>query len=789
MSVKNTMVLLLISACLAASSQQPTNSLSGKIVDEKSNAIPDASVYILNSQSGTTTNKQGEFELYGVPSGKFILRVSAVGFADVNRSIDDGNKGNIMISLTRSTVHLDEVMVSAQKREEMLQQLPFSISALSSRKVEDYRLWDTKSITAIVPSLYSSNPGEDRNVTSIRGITSTSYDPAVATYIDGVNQFNLDTYIPQLFDVERIEVLRGPQGTLYGRNAMGGVINIITKKPGNTANGFASVSIGNYGRQRYNIGLRGPVIKGKLFAGAALLYDKRDGYYINEFNNTDFDKQHALTGNYFLSYVASTRLSFTLNVKHHNNRNNGPFTLVNGVDEALANPFKLNQNATSKMIDNTFNASWSANYTGRKVNITGQVAWQKNHRHYTLPLDGDFSPIDGVTLINNYGSKWNNVEVLTEELRVSSPASTTSPWKWTAGIYLFQQDVPTKVNTHFGEDAGMLGSPDKNFGLINTTTGKNNGAAVYGQATYSITEKLDITAGIRYDHERKKQSVKGEYQMDPNPNPVFETRPDTTASANFNAFSPKLSLAYQFSSVTNGYASYSRGFRTGGFTQLSSDPSQPPLFPYKPEYSDNYEVGLKNNFLNNRLRANFSFFYTLVSDAQVPTLVLPDAITVTRNAGKLDAKGVELELSSIPARGLEIDYNFGYIDAKYKTLKLSQNGSEQDFDGNRQVFTPNTTSSLAAQYSYGLKGKQDMKLVVRGEWMAIGKHYFDLANTISQSSYSLFNTRFGLTARNFEILGWVRNIADEKFISYAYDFGAVHLGDPRTYGVTLTAKF
>src|SRR4030095_11452262 len=124
---------------------------------------------------------------------------------------------------------------------------------------------NSRQITAIIPNLYSANPGDHRNVTSIRGITSTSYDPAVATYIDGVNQFNLDTYISQLYDIERIEVLRGPQGTLYGRNAMGGVINIITKKPTNQPNGFGSVSIGNYGRQRYNLGIRGPLIKDKLF--------------------------------------------------------------------------------------------------------------------------------------------------------------------------------------------------------------------------------------------------------------------------------------------------------------------------------------------------------------------------------------------------------------------------------------------------------------------------------------------------------------------------------------------
>ncbi|WP_315816025.1 TonB-dependent receptor plug domain-containing protein [Paraflavitalea speifideaquila] len=125
----------------------------------------------------------------------------------------------------------------------------------------DYRLWNTKDITAIVPNLYSADPGDNRNVTSIRGITTTSYDPAVATYIDGVNQFGLDTYISQLSDIERIEVLRGPQGTLYGRNAMGGVINIITKQPGNHLTGFAEANMGNYGQHRIAAGIRTPLIK------------------------------------------------------------------------------------------------------------------------------------------------------------------------------------------------------------------------------------------------------------------------------------------------------------------------------------------------------------------------------------------------------------------------------------------------------------------------------------------------------------------------------------------------
>jgi iron complex outermembrane receptor protein len=335
----------------------------------------------------------------------------------------------------------------------------------------------------------------------------------------------------------------------------------------------------------------------------------------------------------------------------------------------------------------------------------------------------------------------------------------------------------------------MVGSPDTDFGIINTTKGKNSGIAFYGQGSYSITPKLDIIAGIRYDYERKKLSVKGEYQKDPDPTPIFETTPDTSASVHFNAFSPKLGLSWAASSNTNVFITYSRGFRTGGLTQLSSDPSQPPLYPYNPEYSNNVEIGMKNSFLKNHLRFNIAVFYSRVNDAQVPTLVLPDAITVTRNAGKLESKGIELEFAATVLQGLEVDYSYGYTKAQFKSLKLSQNGSEVDLNGKYQVFTPRSTSMLAVQYGYRLGTKYKLGLVARGEWMRIGKQYFDLGNNILQEPYNLVNAKGGITSKNLDLMFWVRNIGSKKYIAYAYDFGAIHLGTPETWGVTVGVKF
>ena len=764
-------------------------SLTGNVTDAKSNPIAGASVYILNNNYGTITDAQGKFRLTGLKAGTYIVSISAVGFSGKTEEIITPLKKDFNITLVEANIHLDEVIVSAQKREEVLQKLPLSVSVFSSSKVRDYRLWRNKDISVIVPNLYSANPGDDRNVTSVRGITSTSYDPAVATYVDGVNQFSLDTYIPQLFDVERIEILRGPQGTLYGRNAMGGVINIITKQPTNETSGFAEINFGNYNQQRYTAAIRTPVIKDKLFFGASLMYNSFDGFYTNDYNNSKFDKQHSLTGNYYLKWLASQNWAVTLNVKHHDNRNNGPFSLVNGADEAIKNPFHLNQNATTQMVDNTFNASLSVNYTGPSFNFSSQSSWQTNYRYYKQPIDGDFSPIDGVTIINNYGRKWNNVKAFTQEFRFSSPSSLSSPWKWTTGIYMFYQDVPNKQATRFGNDADLLGVPDKNFSTIATSTGKSTGAAFFGQVSYEVNNRVQLTAGIRYDYEHKKQDVLGQYQHDPDPNPMFDTRPDTSASANFNAFSPSVTANYLITKNNTVYFTYSRGFRAGGFTQLSSDPSQPPLFKFKPEYSNSYEIGTKNEFLNNRFRLNAAFFYTTVNDAQVPTLVLPDAVTITKNAGTLHSEGIEIEMAATPVKNLEFSYNFGYTRAKYKTLKLSQNGSEVNLEGNRQVYTPITTSALAAQYNYPLGTDQKLRLVIRGEWLNTGSEFFDLANTIRQSDYSLFNARLGVAAKNFEVMLWGRNLSDKKYIAYAYDFGAVHLGDPRTYGVTLVGKF
>ena len=787
-SLKNiTITLLGIFIAINTNAQ----SITGVVQNEKGNPIDGATISILNNSMQTISNQKGYFSFDELKNGKYTLSIKSLGYAEISKEININAINNskstaIKFILIASTNQLDEVVVTAEKKEELLQKIPASITALNAKQINAFGLWNTKEITGIIPNLYSADPGDNRDVNSVRGIATSSYDPTVATYIDGVNQFSLDTYIPTLFDVERIEVLRGPQGTLYGRNAMGGVINIITKQPNNASSGFADISVGNYNQQRITAGFKTPLIKDKLFFGASILSNKRDGYYTNEFTQSSYDNQNGLSGNYFLKYIVSSCWDINLNFKHLANENQGPFPLVFGTEEALNNPYRLNQNSITTMKDKTSNSSLTIRYTGSGFNFSSQTAYQQNYRYYTNPIDGDFSPIDAISVINNYGSKWNNNKVLTQDFKFTSAPSSNSKLKWTAGAFLFYQDAPVKQATRFGIDANLMMIGDSLFSIINTSTTLKKGFAIYGQATYALSDKLNMSFGLRNDYENQTQSILGEYQRDPSPE-LYTTTSDTLGRTNFNALSPKLSLDYQVNNNSLWYGSYSKGFRAGGLSPLSSDPSQPPLVGYLPEYSNNFETGIKNNWLNNKLILNIALFYTKVTDAQVPSLILPDAITITKNTGQLSSKGVEAELMFIPTKGLLLQYAFGTTSASYDKLEIASQGASVNLAGKRPIFTPSSTSLLAAQYSFPVSS--ELQIMLRGEWKYIGTTYFDLANSIQQSPYHLLNAKLGMEYKKTALSFWAKNLAGTKYISYGYDFGAVHLGDPAIFGTSFSYKF
>lgn len=765
---------------------QTNQVLEGVVLDKVGTALNNVQVVLLNTSFSTKTNNDGTFRFLEVPYGHYVIAAEKTGFATTYQSLQfNSETKEIRLVLDSKMNRLEMVTVTAQKREEIIQEIPLSITSLSAENIEQSQIQNVNDLTAIAPNLYASDPGDRRTVTSIRGIVTTSYDPAIATYIDGVNQYNLDTYITQLFDIERIEVLRGPQGTLYGRNAMGGVINIITKKPEDETTVFGEATVGNYYQQRYTAGIRTPLGE-KLYFGAAGLYEEREGFYTNEFTGSSYDDQFNFSGNYYLKYLFSPTWNASLNFKHFTAENKGAFPLNMGVEAAFEDPYSLNQNEISTMKDNTFNTSLVIDHRGKNFNFSSQTAYQQNYRYYETPIDADFSPLDALSIINDYGKDWNTVKVATQEFRFSSPTGPGQGLEWTAGTYMFYQESPVKQATHFGEDAALMGSEQTNYSLINTTESTGKGIAFFGQLNYRLTNELGVIAGLRYDHEYKKQSVLGEYQLDSDTEPQFEYQPDSTATAAFNAFSPKFGLTYDLSEENLIFITYSRGFRAGGLTPLSADPSQPPLFEFQPEFSNNYEIGTKNSFLESKLLVNATLFYTEVTDVQVPTLVMPDGVIVTRNTGSLTSKGLEVELRALLTRGLEFSYDLGLTDASYESLLIAQDGNEVNLQENKQIYTPELTSMFAVQYDSDFGLGDDWNFRARAEWKYLGEQYFDLANNLRQEPYNLHNGNLGVSYKDVDIMIWGRNIFDTRYISYGYNFGAVHLGNPATYGVTVS---
>jgi iron complex outermembrane recepter protein len=767
---------------------QPIPEIQGRVLDAEGKAIPGASISVLNSTRGAVCDGQGRFNIRNLTPGPKILAVSATGFATALQQIEvvAGLNPEVEVRLSKSERALDEVVVTSDRKEDDILRVPVSVTSLDGRAIASFRLWDLGDLSALSPSLYTSDPGDGRQAVSLRGITTTSYDPAVLTVIDGVSQFNMDTYIPQLLDVEKIEILRGPQGTLYGRNAMGGVIKVTTRRPGAGDRTRWEISSGNFGQQRLSIGTRTTLKKDKLYLGVALMNERRRGYFQNEATGSDYDGQRRFTGNYHLRFLPNATWEWGLNFKHSFARNNGAFPLAPDKDAAFKAPYILSQNATAEMQDKSMNASMSVQRHGRKTRLEMSTSFQRNHRIYDRPLDGDFSDLDIVSIGNNYGNAYNRVSVLTQELRLSSVERAGDRLQWTAGLFGFVQDNPVKQATRFGKDAGLFGVPDQDFALISRNLGKGEGLAGFGQATWTLTPKLLLTGGLRYDREWKRMSVEGTYEKTGGPS--FITRPDTSGKGDYAAFSPKVGLQYLMSDRSTAHITYSRGFRAGGLSTLGSDPSQPPLIGYDPESSDLWELGWKGAFAENKFRMFVALFHSNIGNAQVPTLIMPDAITVTRNAGGIKSRGIEVETEWRPVRGLSFSWNYARTEASYIRLRLARNGQEEKLDGNRQILTPSHTSMLTGDYNIPLGRKKRVSLDLRAEWRHTGSVYFDLANQIQQSPYGVTNIRVGIKSRKYALHGWVRNLTGEKFVDYAYDFGAVHLGDPRTYGFTLTRQ-
>lgn len=789
MSFKNFIAALL---CLYTSIGFAQN-ITGTIKSQSGEPVAFANIYVLNSQQGAVADEDGSFTL-NLNEGMHQLQFSAIGFASkLQKIVVASEMETIEIVLSENTETLGEVVVTANKREEDIVKVTTSITSLSAKKVEDTRTWGLSGLTALVPNYYYQELGIPfQQIQSIRGIQVFSENPAVSTYIDDVNSLDILGNGFAFTDIERIEVMRGPQGTLYGRNAMGGVINIYTKKPTNTTSGFAEASVGNLGLQRYSTGFKTPLINNKLFFGWNGLYQTQEGFMKNDTTGTGTNDGSAngqlvggeknLFGNMYVKWLPNKRWEFTLNLKAQRDWSDNSGFFVQQISDELAfsNPDVINLARIGKHERNILNSAMVAKYYADRFTLTAISAYQRVNLAFQDIASG--SGIYHSFFDSEIGELLPPQEVYSQEIRINSQAK--GKLQYTAGVFAF-----TQVGYEFSTNLAFELGPD--FYSIFRNESNNYGLAGFGELSYQFTDKLKGAVGFRYDYENREATFNGFGDAVFTGGEFTKAVPDTTVSGSYSALSPKIALSYALNERSNLYISYNRGFRTGGVNAQRFPANINVSQTFDPEYSDNYEVGYKTFLANNKLSIGASAFLIQWQDLQFFNLVAPPFTYARENVGDAQSLGMELEVSAIPVKGLQVDGSFGLNQTEYKSFVLSRPAGDESISGNTLANAPGHTLFVGAQYEYTISKK--LKAVVRGEVRNIGRFYTDIQNQIEQPSYTVINSRLGLAWDKYSLFFWGQNLNDERFLAFGQpdsSFGrGARIAPPRTFGATLSAKF
>lgn len=779
-----------------------SQTIRGVILNHERQAIPNAHISVLNADIGAVSDENGKYTLK-LKKGFYTLKISALQYACITKEVrieNDDITLNYVLKLSNET--LDEVVVYAQKNAESSQKVPIAVSSLNAKRIEETRSWKLEDIVGIVPNYTYSELGVGfQQVQNIRGVQVFSENPAIATYVDGVNSLDILSGGFQFVDIERIEVLRGPQGTLYGRNTLGGVVNIVTKQPKNKPSGFYESSMGNLGLQRHGLGYKTPLISNTLFLGITGQYQYRDGFLTNDTQGTADPMQGnngkrvgdegSFYSNLFLKYLPDSQWSATLNIKMQNDVSNASSFFVSLENEviALANPDRIYLGRIGEHQRSIFNVSLSAKYKGKSYKITSVSAYQNIQLRFN---DIDFAPSYPSQVFASYRDGQLGIfnkpqDVISQEFRISSE-NKNDKLNYTAGVFYFNQTnyEPSSNNARIVNDSTLD---------VQQTLSENNGIAIFGELNYSIVPRIVATAGLRYESENRELTFT---RFTDQSGTIKTVVPQTKRSGAYDAFLPKLSLRLEINESQSIYASYSRGFRAGGINGGVLPESVPQSF--KPEYSNNYELGYKSNWFNRKLILNIAAFQINWNDLQFFNS-FGNFVFAKANVGDAKSKGIEVEAITIPVKNLQLEASLGITNSEYKDFVLTRDifnattatvkTIQTDVSGNQLSNTPKHTLFLASQYQFPLI--QNFTVSVRGEFKNLGTHFSDIQNDLKIDNYKLFNASVGVSIGTYKLSFWGRNLGDERYIQYGSadtSFGRnTRMSTPRTYGLTLNITF
>jgi iron complex outermembrane receptor protein len=654
----------------------------------------------------------------------------------------------------KGDILLETVTVTAQKREEDVQEIPASVSVLSEVAIEDANIQSTLDIQNYVPNLFIGSNGSRGYFSTInlRGVSNTGIgDPGVSLYIDDVPYSGLYIFNTPIFDLERIEVLKGPQGTLYGKNTEGGAINIVTKRPGNQTEGKVGAGFGDFERHQLYGKISFPLIEEELYLGLTAIEDSREGYVHNVTTGNSVDDEDTKFFRGGVVYTPSDRWDISANISWTKLEDGGwprtpleksRYEEATGVDDLEDFEIGYDYEGASES-ENIFSAI-RVSYEADSFDVLSVSGLRSNKNDQTL--DGDFTPTPSYIGFNTHDTL-----AYTQELRFASKPEQTD-FQWIVG--LFYGDESKDMSTGYILDtvaADFYGVPVGTTDRMEGTHIARDGA-VFGQSTLRFFEEaFGVTAGLRYDMAYRaldRTHTFGEV-------PVVD---DIDKNKTFTKILPKFAIDYKFSEHIMAYGNYAIGYKAGGYSYAVDDPE---LSEFAPETNNAFEVGLKSEFPEMGLRVNLAAFYSLIEDYQDRVQVTQTTV-IQANASSMKAYGVELESAYEFIPDWSLIANFGYLDAKYGDYPDPLNNI--NYDGNKVTMIPEYELGTILQYRSSLTG-----FMGQLEFRYLGKSYLNRANTIKQSSYPLANLKFGYETEQWDVYLSVENLTNKEYFVNALE--------------------
>jgi len=669
-----------------------------------------------------------------------------------------------------------DIQVTARRWSEPLQAVPGSISVVSSAMVQAAGVQSVREANYGVPNLTLPDfSARWLSFPYIRGIGSGRNSPAVTTIIDGVPQLSYVTANQELLDVGRIEFLRGPQGSMYGRNALGGVVNVTPAQPSEELSARVTAGFGDYNLRDVRATVGGPVGK-ELGGSLSLGYNARDGYTTNDITGHSLDTREALFNSAQLAWAPAGPWTMRFSVTGERDRD-GDYGLGD-LTALRANPHHVAHDFEGYNNRDLAQPVFTAVRKGHAFDLTSITAWQ--WWRISDLSDTDFSALD----LLRRGTR-EEQQAWLEEVRVSAPAETPlalgahTSVRWLAGALAFTSRDTQDQFTHYSATfAQGLGVP---FGFTQHDTAllRNTGVSPYGQVNLSFYQRLDLTLGLRYDFEHKTADLNG-YS-----DPALQPGTPVAAARDYHQTSPQVSLAYHLTPALLCYATAAKGYKSGGFNA----PAPAGKTAYNEELSQNYEAGVKTAWLRNRVTVNACLFHTAWDDMQLDVPAAQPGVFYIDNAGRATSNGGEVEVTARPLTGCDLFGGVGLLDTTFKPG--SQSGGT-DVSGKELPFAPRTTWRVGAQLAHTAPG--GIHQFARLEVLGTGKFFYDAANGASQANYALTNVRLGAEKGRVRLEGWVKNLFNTKYVPVAFPAPLPTLpsgyagesGAPRTIGLTVT---